>query len=138
MESPWLKKLIPFVLWQSSNMNLKRKQRINRMVFFLNGFLFLLGGYTFLESGKTTFGLIQLVAGVLNLLAGFRPNPPRYLLISLFLMNILVAGSVALDYFQSGASYIQYAWLFAALMSTVALIIFLRKKNGYAGEATTA
>lgn len=106
------------------------KHKLSTIVFVLNGILFFLGGIGLLGEGKVLFGAIQLVAGTSNLaiLLGTRKSHRRHIInLVILLMNVLVAGSIAWDYTLAGKQYIQYAWLVAALMSTAAFAIQLRK-----------
>jgi len=109
-----------------------RKERINRLVFTLNGFLFVLGGIPALMEGKPFLGVIQLAAGLFNflLLLPIKQIQTRIWLnrIVLFL-NIVVAISVALDYIAAGTRFIQYVWLLAALGSVIALWIQIKREK---------
>lgn len=111
-------------------MNQQRKERITRAVFVLNGFLFLLGGVGLLNDGKIVFGIAQIIASVLNfgMLSKFRKTEYKYLLELLILVvNVIVCVLIAIDYIQMGKMYIQYMWIIAAIISTIALIVKLVK-----------
>ncbi len=114
-------------------MNAARKKRFIRMAFLLNGLLFLLGGLDFFGDDKLFLGMLEIFAGMLNL-AMLRKAKPRavkeFLGYAILLMNVVVALSIAIDYFQMGKSYIQYMWLAAAAMSLIAFFIHFRKKKG--------
>lgn len=111
-------------------MNPSRKARLQKIAFVLNGSLFLLGAYGMWEQGKWLFASLQLAAGVLNLLmllAVLRQRYSHTMASLLLLMNVLVAVSVAVDYFLAGKDYIQYVWLLTALISAVVLLLRWRR-----------
>jgi hypothetical protein len=107
-----------------------RKQRFSRFLFLLNGSLFFLGALTAWPSGRFWLTLVHGLAAVFNGLAFLQFNHPRrkpMLNLLVLLLNVAVAGAVALDYYWSGAQYIQYAWAMAAIVSVIALFIHARK-----------
>ena len=112
-------------------MDKQRKQRIVRIVSLVTGLIFLMGALDFIDRGRPLFGVLQIVAGLLNLLSALPPEKlPRWqgtLKYGVLGLNVLVAISVAIDYFQAGKQYIQYAWVLIAIISTVALVIQWRK-----------
>lgn len=110
----------------------ERKERINRLVFTLNGFLFVLGGIAPLIEGKLFLGGIQLAAGLFNLLLLLPFTQIRtrvWLNRVVLLLNIVVAISVALDYISAGKRFIQYVWFLAALGSFIALWIQVKREK---------
>lgn len=107
-----------------------RKQRFSRFLFLLNGSLFFLGALTVWPSGRFWLTLVHGLAAVFNGVAFLQFNYPRrkpVLNLLVLLMNVAVAGAVALDYHWSGAQYIQYAWVIAAIVSVIALFVQARK-----------
>ena len=110
-----------------------KKQKLLRATAFLNGFLFLMGGFSFINDGKLLFGSIQLLASVLNILSGLNVSIVkkwgRALRLGIGFLNVMVAATVAVDYYQSDTQYIQYAWAFAAIMNLIALFIQWRKET---------
>ena len=113
-------------------MKQERKERINRLVFTLNGFLFVLGGIPLLLEGKPFLGAVQLTAGLANLLLLLPIKQIRakvWLNRVVLFLNIVVAISVALDYISSGTRFIQYVWLLAALGSVIALWIQVKREK---------
>lgn len=111
-------------------MNTKRKNRIIRISFLLNGFLFLMGGVNLMGEQKILFGLIQIIAAILNfgMLTNIKSETNKYhLSISIFIVNIFVAISIAVNYIQSGTQYIQYVWFLVAFLTLGATIIQIRK-----------
>ncbi len=107
-----------------------RKQRFSRFLFLLNGSLFFLGALTVWPSGRFWLTLVHGLAAVFNGVAFLQFNHPRrkpVLNLLALLMNVAVAGAVALDYHWSGAQYIQYAWVIAAIVSVIALFVQARK-----------
>ena len=114
-------------------MNPERKARLQKMVFVLNGSLFLLGSYDLLGQGKLLFAVLQALAAALNfimLLSIARQRYSKTMSTLLLLMNVLVALSIAFDYhFHQGKEYIQYAWVLAALISVLALVLKLKKEK---------
>ncbi len=111
-------------------MDNKRKERLTKIAFFFNGFLFLMGGIGLIGEDKIAFGSIQILAGIINLamLIRFKNETLKDRLNWLILlMNVIVALSVALDYHWAGKQYIQYAWVLAAVMSVVAMVVQWRR-----------
>jgi uncharacterized protein (UPF0333 family) len=47
----------------------------------------------------------------------------------ILILNILVAASVAFNYYFMGKEKVKYLWFFAAFMYTVALIVQVRKQR---------
>lgn len=119
-------------------MTANRKEKINRIVFALNGFLFIMGAIDPLSQGKLLLGGIQLLAGISNLafLFSLRKGEPNLWLNRLvLLMNVVVAITVGFDQIAAGKQYIQYAWFFAAFASLVALFIQVRKEKTASASA---
>lgn len=107
-----------------------RKEKLKKAIFALNGCLFLLSGITACLDWKIVFGIIQIIAGLINLsflLKRLTATQKNGLQILVYLMNIIVAITVALDYYNEGTEYIQYVWILTALISVIPLVIFLRK-----------
>lgn len=105
------------------------KAKLKKRTFILTGMLFLLGGFVFIGDGKLVFGALQVLGGITNLLMAFmRTQHQKWLKtteLSLNILNIIIPISIALDYFQSGTRYIQYVWIFVAILNT-AVWIFRR------------
>jgi len=79
---------------------------------------------------KPVFGIIQILASVPNfgvLLSSRNKTANEALKFSTLVMNIIVCLSIGIDAVLSGKTYIQYAWFLAALISTIALVIQLKK-----------
>lgn len=112
-------------------MESSRKQKFNRFTFILSGTVFTLGGLLLIMDGKLWLGLIQIVAGVFNYsaVALQKRQIQKKLEVMVLIFNILVSVSVAWDYILEQKQYLQYAWLLAAGLSLVAMIITLRKRN---------
>lgn len=107
-----------------------RKKRLINFVFSLNGFLFLLGGTGLINDGKLTIGIFQIIAGLINiamLSSSMKGQVKRFFSGLILFMNVVVAGSIAYDYQTTGAHYIQYAWLVAAIFSLVAFVIYIKQ-----------
>ncbi len=113
-------------------MNPKTKAKLYRFSFLLNAFIFIMGGLSFLEEGKNALAILQFVTALFNLFMMLKRLSPQmsiklnYLIL---ILNILVAASVAFDYYSMGRGAIMYPWIAAAIMYTFALIIQYRKKN---------
>lgn len=109
---------------------MKTKERLSKVVFALNAFLFLLSAIGLGEQGKWLLATIQGLAAALNiiLLLRFLSMKSRKLLgQAVFIMNVLVCLSVAIDYQSSGSNYIHFAWYLAALISLLAIFINRKK-----------
>lgn len=109
---------------------MKKKKKLTKIVFALNGFLFLMGGVLLISDNKLIFGIIQLVASVLNIgmILKFRDDRTmKKLNYATLAMNVIVCTSIAIDNILVGKMYIQYIWFFAAFMSLVALTIQVKK-----------
>lgn len=115
---------------ESDKMN--NKNKLNIIAFLLNGILFLMGGILLINDGKLTFATIQVLASILNIIMVFKIRNKgkieklNYILLA---MNIIVCIAIAIDYILEGKSYIQFVWIFAAILSLVALIIEMKKKS---------
>lgn len=111
----------------------KRKKKFQIANAVLAGILFLLSGFGFIENGKLLFGIFQIAGGALNLFHGFNLKKQFYknknLSLAVGIANIIIPFTIAVDYFQSGAKYIQYVWVLVAVISLVAFIIHIRKSN---------
>ncbi|SRX74504.1 hypothetical protein [Aequorivita antarctica] len=110
----------------------KLKAKLFRFSFLLNAFIFLLGGLSLLEEGKYALAILQFVTALFNLFMLLkRISPKRRITLNyiILILNILVAASVALDYYFMGKEKIKYLWFFAAFMYTVALIVKVRKQR---------
>lgn len=92
----------------------------------------MLGGLSLLEEGKYALAILQFVTALFNLFMLLkRISPKRRITLNyiILILNILVAASVALDYYFMGKEKIKYLWFFAAFMYTVALIVKVRKQR---------
>ena len=108
----------------------EQKKRFIRLANLLNGLIFLLGAVALLKESKTVLAIPQLVASVLNFSLLLKIRNDKLALgmsIAVFVLNILVCLTIAVDYFLSGSSYIQYAWILAAVLSLIALIFLLKR-----------
>lgn len=108
-----------------------RKKRLSRVGFILGGLLLLMNGLVALGANQPLFGSIQLVAAGLNigmLFKSFSERSKQRLEALLFLMNSVMSLFIAIGYVQSGAHYIQYVWIFSALLYVVVFFIRIRKK----------
>ena len=111
-------------------MMLTTTNKLTRIAFALNGSLFLLGGILLLGDSKYAFAIIQLLAAVLNIAMLLKIRSTKTvnkLNYAILIMNVIVCLSIATDSFMSGKSYIQYAWILAAIVSFVALLIQRKK-----------
>lgn len=105
---------------------MKKKERLEKIVYALNGFLFLLGTITLISDTKLIYGIIQLIAALLNfsMIVKFRNSKTEQKMHYAVLgMNVIVCCSIFIDHIQSGKKYIQYVWLLAAVASLIALFI---------------
>ena len=112
-------------------MDEKRKQTLSKISYALNGTLFLASGILLLDEGKSLFGLMQVAAALLNLgmLPQFKYQIKQKFSSAIHVMNVTVALATAVDYIQSGKSYLQYLWILAALLSAIAFVKEVRKRN---------
>ncbi|MBR9920466.1 MAG: hypothetical protein GYB31_06470 [Bacteroidetes bacterium] len=113
-------------------MDTEKKKRVLKIAFLLNGFLFLLGGVGLVQDGKWGMAVLQFLAAAFNImmvLPLFKESVKTRLNVLILGMNVMVTASIAWDYHLSGANYIQYAWLTAAVMSLLALFVYLKKKK---------
>ena len=108
-----------------------KKQKINLFTFILSGILFVMGGLLLILEDKTWLGVIQVIAGAFNFGVAILKSRKfkSWLELVILFFNILVAASVAWDYILEGKKYLQYAWIMAALLSAIAMIITLRKRK---------
>ena len=109
-----------------------RKEKLLRFTFILNGFIFLMGGISAIGIEKLWLGAPQLLAGIFNLLMVVNilgANPKKYINYLIYLMNTVVAIFVCIDYIQSGTQYIQYVWMFVAVISLLAFLVIYTKEN---------
>ena len=109
-----------------------RKRKISRILFILNSFLFLISGIDLLTNNKLIFASLQIFAAMLNLsmIVEFKHKQiNKKIELLVLVMNIIICIFMAFDYIQSGKSYIQYIWMFAAIMSAIALLIQLQKNK---------
>ena len=108
----------------------ERKKILTKISFAINGLVFLLSGIEVLEDSKITLCMLLFAASLVNFLMipAFRRNKTTGIIgLAVFVMNIVAAISMAIDYFVSGSRYIQYAWILIALLSALGFIIQLRK-----------
>jgi len=110
----------------------RKKKRAGKIAFILNGLLFVLNGVVIVGEAKLFFGIIQIIAGLLNfgmLSQKIKPQTRNILDYAIFLINIVIALLIALDYSQQGKAYIQYAWIFISVLYFLALLykIYLKK-----------
>lgn len=113
-------------------MNAKIKNKLNRIVFLLNGFLFLLGGIVLIDETKWTFGVLHFLGSALNLgmIIKFENKKTKEIIeYAVLAVNVVVSLAIAIDYQLAGKAYIQYAWLMAAIMSSVALGIHIKRRK---------
>lgn len=113
-------------------MNSKTKAKLFRFSFLLNAFIFFIGGLSFLEEGKHALAILQFITALFNLFMLLKKLSPKKritLNYIILILNILVATSVAFDYYFMGKEKIKYLWFFAAIMYTVALIVQVRKQR---------
>ncbi|XOV93619.1 MAG: hypothetical protein ACFHWX_02690 [Bacteroidota bacterium] len=113
-------------------MNSSRKERLTKITFILNGTLFLLGGVAVIDEGNLALGLFQLFTSLLNYVMLIRFSNTRIrqgFEYAMYIMNIVIALLVAFEYIKMGKSYIQYAWILAAILSAFAFIVHVRKKK---------
>ncbi len=113
-------------------MKAKRKAKLFRFSFLLNAFIFFIGGLSLLEDGKNPLAILQFVTALFNLFMLLKKLSPKKritLNYIILILNILVAASVAFDYYFMGKGKITYLWFFAAIMYTVALIVQIRKQR---------
>ncbi len=113
-------------------MNAKTKAKLFRFSFLINAFIFFTGGLSLLEEGKYALAILQFVTALFNLfmlLKTLSPQKRITLNYIILILNILVAASVAFDYYFMGKEKIKYLWFFAAIMYTVALIVQVRKQR---------
>lgn len=111
---------------------MKNKAKLTDLAFVINGFVFLLGGSLLLEEGKSIMALIQWLAFLLNLamvLKFWKRRVMERLSYSILFMNVVACLSMAIDAIISGKSFIQYAWILAALISIIALVIHYRNRQ---------
>lgn len=111
---------------------MNRKKRLVSITFAINGFLFLMGGLSLIFEDKIIFGMIQLLASMLNILmiVKIRSEKPIVKLnLGVLVMNVIVCISIALDNMLADTSYIQYAWIVAAMASLVAFFIQIKRKK---------
>lgn len=111
---------------------MKNKKKFAKIAFILNGFLFLMNGVMLIDTSQFAFGSIHLVAAVFNFsmlynFKNFKINASFDYVI--FILNIIISAVVAIQYMQAGKSYIQYPWLIAALLSTFALVLKIKKRK---------
>ncbi len=117
--------------------NAKIKAKLFRFSFLLNAFIFFIGGLSFLEEGKNALAILQFVTALFNLFMLLKKLSPKKritLNYIILILNILVAASVAFDYYFMGKEKIKYLWFFAAIMYTVALIVHIRKQRSPEGN----
>ena len=91
-----------------------------------------MGGIGLITDNKLIFGFLQILASVLNIymLINFKnEKPTKNNELSVLILHIIVCISISVDFIHSGKLYIQYAWMIAALMSMMALVMQFRKKK---------
>lgn len=117
----------------------RRKERLSKVVFIINGFVFALGAFSYFSQNKLFFALLQLITALLNIfgvISHKRQKIKIYISYLILIFNILVALSISYDLFELGKKYIQYAWITVAIVSFVAIYVqykkdkFLKISNG--------
>ena len=111
-------------------MRTARKDRLAKASFILDAFVFMMGAFAFFMEMKYFLGTLQVIAGLLNLSMLFWKNQNisnRFTKV-LLIANIVVALSVAYDFYSRGTDYIHYVWLLTAIVSLVALVIKIRNE----------
>ena len=91
-----------------------------------------MGGILLAGDGKYAFALIQILTAVLNIAMLLRITNSKTvnkLNYAILIMNVVVCLSIAIDSFMVGKSYIQYAWIIAAIVSFVALLVQVKKNR---------
>ena len=109
-----------------------KKTKLNKLVFSLNGFLFLMGSITLFDEGKFGFGIVQLIAALINISMILNVKNVKVesnLNYAIMAMNVIVCISVGIDNILSGKTYLQYVWFIAAIMSSIALIVHIKKNK---------
>ena len=109
-------------------MAFNQKERLIRMSFLLNGFLFVLGALELITSGRVPFGLFQGGIAVMNFLLyskGREAITKKLLTYGILIANIVVYLTTVSEKVNAGKQLVQYAWLIAAIMTTVALIVYI-------------
>ena len=113
---------------------MNRKERLTKVVFILNGFVFTLGAFSYFDQKKFLFALLQVITAGLNILAliNYKNLKVKYYLTYLILFfNIISALSISYDLFSLGKKYIQYMWIFVALVTTFAFIFQYKKDKSF-------
>ena len=111
---------------------MKKKNKLIKIAFLLNGLLFLVGGIVLINEGKLIFGIIQILASILNITMILKIRNKKTIEILNYLilaMNIIVCISIAVDNILANKSYIQFAWIIAAIVSLVAIIVQIKKRK---------
>ena len=105
-----------------------KKKRLTRSMFMLNALLFIVSGLSLLGEQKFAFGIIQIIGGIINFAMLFltekhQKNGSLLILV----INVIVSLLVAYDFVKSGKTYLQYAWIMAAIFYLTAFIISYKK-----------
>lgn len=109
-----------------------KEPKRTRFVFILNGLLFMLSAISLVDEEKWILASIQVFASILNFTSLILTNQQRlkYLNgLAVLAMNVVVCSAVAWDYYLAGKVYLPYLWIFAAILSALALILFYRKRS---------
>ncbi len=103
---------------------IKNREIADKLVLGINAAILMIGGYQFLDEGEYIFAVILFLSGGFVLVA-IRYNSifKDRIETTLFFFNVIVASFTSWDFFRLHKHYIQYAWLFIAI---VYLILGLR------------
>ena len=114
-----------------------RKKRLTRAGFILNTFLFGLGGYVFFTQEKWLFGGVLIFVALANLYAlQLGENKVTYITIGLNLLNAIVAGITAYDYYIQGTKGLHLMWVLIAILYSIVTLVFFIKNRRIRNENT--
>lgn len=109
-----------------------KKEKLSRFSFVLNGFLFGLSAFTQFSEKSYLVAFIHLLAAAANLLMLVEFNSQSLkekLNLGVFFMNVVVAVSIALQYYRSGSKYIHFVWILTAVLSSFVFVKMLNNSK---------
>ena len=109
---------------------MKRKEKLEKAVYIINGLLFLMEGITLIYKHEIAWAIMHLAASMFNILVIFMAWNRRafkYFNYLILVLNIVFCTYTSINSALSGKQYIQYVWLLASILTLVALIIQVRR-----------
>ncbi len=104
------------------------RRKLAQLSLGISALVFFTGGIYSLTDGTVEYGVFQLLAGAVNLiqLSSWPDSGEQRAMVAFtFILNVIIALTVAWDYYQQGTRFLHFAWVLAAVFSLVGMLVFL-------------